>query len=325
MSESDSTRRAARLAFVHQHLGANAGEPIRASADAGFRSYWRSQRNGESVIVMDSPPALEDVRPWLTLHALLAFHGVRVPALLAQDVESGFLLLEDLGGPTLLQIIDEANADGWFECALVQLIRLQSIPCPTTLPGYDTALVRRELALFPEWYLGRHLGLSLDEAEADAWERLCATLVEVFQQQPWVLVHRDYMPRNLMPLTDEVAVLDFQDAVRGPIGYDVLSLFKDAFLSWPQSRIDAWCARYLELARAAKLPAPDAGTFRRNLDFIGVQRHLKVLGIFARLNHRDGKPRYLEDAPRFLRYLDSVVPRYPELAGLAALLQRLPR
>lgn len=325
MPESDSARHAARLAFVHQHLGTSAGEPTRASADAGFRSYWRSQRDGESFIVMDSPPALEEVRPWLALHNLLSAHGVRVPALLAQDADNGFLLLEDLGGPTLLQTIGDANADGWFECALAQLIRLQSIPSPATLPGYDATLVQRELALFPQWYLDRHLGITLDDAEAAAWDRLCSDLVDVFQQQPWVLVHRDYMPRNLMPLANEVAVLDFQDAVRGPIAYDVLSLFKDAFLSWPQARINAWVERYLELAQVANLPVPEAETFRRSLDLIGVQRHLKVLGIFARLNHRDGKPRYLQDAPRFLRYLLEVVPRYPELAGLAALLQRLPR
>lgn len=192
---------------------------------------------------MDSPPTLEDVRPWLVLRDLLATHGVRVPALLAQDVEKGFLLLEDLGGPTLLQTIDESNADAWFGKALAQLIRLQSIPCPDTLPGYDTALVQRELSLFPQWYLGQHLGLALDETETIAWSELTSTLTGVFLQQPQVLVHRDYMPRNLMPLFDDVAVLDFQDAVRGPITYDVLSLFKDAFLSWPQPRIDGWVTR----------------------------------------------------------------------------------
>ncbi len=323
--ESDSARRAARLAFVRERLGANVGEPIRASADAGFRSYWRSQRDAESFIVMDSPPAREDVRPWLALRDLLAAHGVRVPKLLAQDVENGFLLLEDLGGPTLLQSIDDANADAWFDKALAELVKLQSIPCPATLPGYDAALVQRELALFPQWYLGRHLGIALDDAEAAAWDELCAMLTGVFLRQPQVLVHRDYMPRNLMPLAHEVAVLDFQDAVRGPIAYDVLSLFKDAFLSWPQPRIDGWAARYLQLAGAANLPVPDAATFRRDLDLTGVQRHLKVLGIFARLHHRDGKPRYLEDAPRFLRYLGEVLPRYPELAALAALLRRLPQ
>ncbi len=324
-STPDAIRSAARIAFTREHLGANASEPIRASADAGFRSYWRSHHDAESFIVMDSPPTLEDVRPWLVLRDLLATHGVRVPALLAQDVEKGFLLLEDLGGPTLLQTIDESNADAWFGKALAQLIRLQSIPCPDTLPGYDAALVQRELSLFPEWYLRQHLDITLDEVETAAWSELTSTLTGVFLQQPQVLVHRDYMPRNLMPLADEVAVLDFQDAVRGPIAYDVLSLFKDAFLSWPQSRIDGWLVRYLQLAHTANLPVPDAHAFRRDMDFIGVQRHLKVLGIFARLHHRDGKPRYLEDAPRFLRYLRDVVPRYPELAGLAALLQRLPR
>jgi len=321
---NESSRAAARLAFVRGHLGDAASEPERASSDAGFRSYWRTMRNAESFIVMDSPPGLEDVRPWLAFRDLLAGGGGRVPNVLAQDVPNGLLLLEDLGGPTLLQVIDEDNADAWFGKALAQLVTLQSIPCPEIFPGYNGALVRRELSLFPEWYLGKHLGLDFDQHSA-AWETLVAIFTEVFLRQAQVLVHRDYMPRNLMPLADAVAVLDFQDAVKGPIAYDVLSLFKDAFISWPQQRIDGWIARYLELARTAGLPVPDEATFRRDFDLTGVQRHLKVLGIFARLKHRDGKPRYLQDEARFLRYPDETVPKYPELSALAELLQKLPR
>ena len=314
-------RAALRLAFVRAHLGEEAREPVAASSDAGFRSYWRTQgHDGRSVIVMDSPPTLEDVRPWLKLHALLHEGGVRVPAVLARDVEEGFLLLEDLGGPTLLQSIDADNADHWFGHAREQLLRLQRIALPHDFPAYDAALVRRELALFPDWFLGTHLGIVLDASERAALDHAFDVLVASFLAQPQVLVHRDFMPRNLMPLADGVAVLDFQDAVRGPLAYDVVSSFKDAFLSWPQTRIDGWTAQWRDAMRDAGLPAPAPDAFARALDLTGVQRHLKVLGIFARLNHRDGKPRYLADAPRFVAYLDAVLPRHPELAALHALL-----
>lgn len=316
-------RAALRLAFVRSHLGAQATEPVAASADAGFRSYWRTYTNDRgSVIVMDSPPALEDVRPWLTLHALLDAGGVRVPAVLARDVDAGFLLLEDLGGPTLLQAIDADNADTWFGHAREQLLRLQRIRLPDTFPTYDEALLRRELALFPEWFLQRHLGVQLHADERAAYDLACDHLIAAFLAQPQVLVHRDFMPRNLMPLRNGVAVLDFQDAVRGPITYDVLSSFKDAFLSWPQTRIDGWVAQWRDAMQDAGLRTPSRDAFARDLDLTGVQRHLKVLGIFARLNHRDGKPRYLADAPRFVAYLDAVLPGHPELAPLHALLQR---
>lgn len=316
-------RAAQRLAFVRAHLGADTGEPVAASADAGFRSYWRTQgHDGHSSVVMDSPPALEDVRPWLALHALLDAGGVRVPAVRARDVEAGFLLLEDLGGPTLLQTIDAGNADLWFGHAREQLLRIQRIAPPGDFPAYDEALVRRELGLFEEWFLGRHLGITLTTAERESLANVFGHLVAAFLTQPQVLVHRDFMPRNLMPLEGGVAVLDFQDAVRGPLAYDVLSSFKDAFLSWPQARIDGWVAQWRDAMRDAGLPVPSPDAFARDIDLTGVQRHLKVLGIFARLNRRDGKPRYLADAPRFVAYLDTVLPRHPELAPLHTLLQR---
>lgn len=321
-------RAALRLAFVREHLGADATVPVAASSDAGFRSYWRSRDgHGRSVIVMDSPPALEDVRPWLRLHQLLDEGGVRVPQVLARDVESGLLLLEDLGGPTLLQTLAPDNAAHWFAQALEQLLRLQRIPAPPWLPRYDEALVRRELELFPTWFLQRHLGIELDTTERTGLEQVAEVLVDTFLGQPQVLVHRDFMPRNLMPLADGVAVLDFQDAVCGPAAYDVLSQVRDAFASWPATHVDAWISSYLEGAATAGIALPEATRFRRDVDLIGVQRHLKVLGIFARLHYRDGKPRYLTDAPRFVAYLMQVVPAYAELAPLQTVLQRhvLPR
>lgn len=310
-----------RLAFARAHLGPAAPVPERASSDAGFRSYWRTRAaDGSPRIVMDSPPDREDVRPWLAMQARLRTGGVRVPGVLAQDAENGWLLLEDLGTGTLLQAIDAGNADRWIGRAFEQLVRLQRIALPDGFPAYDEALVRRELALFPEWFLARHLGLSLAPSEEDVWQDACAALVGAFRGPAQGLVHRDFIVRNLMPAGESVAVLDFQDAVRGPLAYDVLSLLEDAFVSWPQARVDGWIDGYLRAARAAGLALPETQAFRRDFELIGVQRHLKVLGIFARLRHRDAKPRYLADAPRFLAYLDRALPRHPELAPLHALL-----
>ncbi|MGJ4730411.1 aminoglycoside phosphotransferase family protein [Luteimonas sp. SDU101] len=292
----------------------------RASFDADFRSYWRTTGRTPSVILMDAPPELMDVRPWLAIGQLLQAGGLRVPAVLAQDLEQGFLLLEDLGVQTYLHAIDEANADAMFELAMSRLVELQSIAPPAGLPAYDEALLLRELRLFDEWFLGVHLGVALDDDERDALHEAYRVLIESALAQPQVLVHRDYMPRNLMPCGGDVAILDFQDAVLGPIAYDPACLFKDAFVSWPEPRVAGWHARYHALAGAAGLPVPPLAQWRIDLDVIGVHRHLKVLGIFARLEHRDGKPKYIADAPRFIAYLDAVLPRHPQLAPLARLI-----
>jgi aminoglycoside/choline kinase family phosphotransferase len=321
---TDDPRATERLDWARQAGGRRDLALGRASADAGFRSYWRATAPGiPSLIVMDSPPALEDVRPWLRMHDLLAAGGVRVPRVLARDVEHGFLLLEDLGTDTLLQVIDAGNADAYFDAAIDQLLRIQAIPAPDDLPRYDEDLLARELRLFEEWFLGRHLGVSLDCGDLDALDLAFRLLIDSALAQPRVLVHRDYMPRNLMPVDGGLAVLDFQDAVLGPVAYDPVSLFKDAFLDWPAARVDAWLSHYHARALAAGVPVPASlERFLRDATLIGVQRHLKVLGIFARLCHRDGKPRYIADAPRFLAYLDGVLPRHPELAPLAGVLDR---
>ncbi|HRN61632.1 MAG TPA: phosphotransferase [Luteimonas sp.] len=292
----------------------------RASFDADFRSYWRTTGRTPSLILMDAPPERMDVRPWLAIRDLLEAGGLRLPQVVAQDPAQGFLLLEDLGVQTLLHVIDADNADAMFDEVLAQLLKLQAIPVPDGLPAYDEDLLLRELRLFDEWFLGVHLGLALDDGERDALTAVYRSLVDAALAQPQVLVHRDFMPRNLMPFGGEIAILDFQDAVRGPIGYDPACLFKDAFLSWPEERVATWHARYHALAEQAGLPVPPLDAFRRDLDLIGVHRHLKVLGIFARLKHRDDKPKYVADAPRFVAYLDAVLPRHPELAPLAALI-----
>ncbi|GAB1596486.1 aminoglycoside phosphotransferase family protein [Lysobacter claricitrinus] len=326
-SSSNPAREQARLAWARSATGHAHIDLVAASADAGFRSYWRTVGESPTRIVMDSPPDKEDVRPWLALRDVLEAGGVRVPRVLARDVENGFLLLEDLGAQTYLHVIADTNADDLFDDAVTQLLKLQAITPPTDLPHYDEALLTRELRLFDEWFLTRHLGHELDCDDQDNLDAAYRVLIDAALAQPRVLVHRDYMPRNLMPTDDDngPAVLDFQDAVVGPIAYDALSLFKDAFLSWPEARVDAWLADYHRRANDAGLPVPAFDRFRRDADLIGVQRHLKVLGIFARLNHRDHKPKYLEDAPRFVAYLDGVLPRYPELAPLARVIERCVR
>jgi len=321
-AESDPARASERLSWAREALADPVLGLVRASTDAGFRSYWRTPGHQPSRIVMDSPPDKEDVRPWLRIRALLEAGGVRVPQVLAQDPARGFLLLEDLGADTYLQVIDDANADDLFDAAIAQLLKLQAIVPPADLPAYDEALLARELRLFDEWFLGRHLGVALDCGELETLELAYRHLIDSALAQPQVLVHRDFMPRNLMPVAGGPAVLDFQDAVRGPIAYDPLSLFKDAFLSWPQPRVDGWLDRYHARALDAGLPVPPLPRFRRDADWIGVQRHLKVIGIFARLDHRDGKPKYLADVPRFFAYLEGVLPRYPQLAPLHALIER---
>ena len=326
-SSDPDPRAAARNAWARAATGEPALELERASMDAGFRSYWRGQiaagpHGSRSVIVMDSPPDKEAVLPWLDVRRLLLTRNVRVPTVLAEDVEHGFLLLEDLGQNTYLHAIDADNADALFDDAIGQLLKLQSVTTPAGFPAYDEALLGRELRLFDEWFLGRHLGATLDCGDLERLELVYRRLIDAALAQPQVLVHRDFMPRNLMPVDGGPAVLDFQDAVVGPIAYDPICLFKDAFLSWPQARIDAWLDRYHTRAVAAGLPIPPLERFRRDADWIGVHRHLKVIGIFARLNYRDVKPKYLADAPRFIAYLDGVVPKYPELAPLGELLDR---
>lgn len=297
-----------------------------ASSDASFRRYFRWEDGARSLIVMDAPPPQEDCRPFVKVASLLAGAGVHVPEILAADLDRGYLLLPDLGRQTYLEVIDEGNADALFEDALKALVAFQRLPVEGLLPAYDEALLRRELQLFPDWYLARHLGVTLAGEALVAWERTCERLVASALDQPRVLVHRDYMPRNLMLSSPNPGVLDFQDAVFGPVTYDVTCLFKDAFLSWPEARVEAWLRRYWQLAQDAGIPLPASfAEFQRASDLMGAQRHLKVIGIFARICHRDGKPKYLGDVPRFFAYLDTVIARRPELAPLGELLAGLPK
>ena len=299
-----------------------------ASADASFRRYFRiSFADGsDSRIVMDAPPEKEDCRPFIAIAALLRGAGLNAPAVLAQDLAQGFLLLSDLGNTTYLSALqqDDARADELFGDAVEALIRWQLASRPGVLPPYDAALLRRELDLFPDWYIGRHLGLTLAPQQRALLEEMFALIMASNLAQPAVYVHRDYMPRNLMLTEPNPGVLDFQDAVYGPVSYDLASLTRDAYISWEEERALDWIVRYWEKARHAGLPVgADFGEFYRDLEWMGLQRHLKVLGIFARIKHRDGKDGYVEDAPRFLRYVRAVTARYNALAPLAHLLDEI--
>ena len=305
-----------------------------ASADASFRRYFRAAfPDGASAggvprtaIVMDAPPEREDCRPFVHVAALLARAGLNAPRVLAQDFARGFLLLTDLGETTYLAALDadRAGADTLFAHATDALVTWQLASRRDELPLYDAALLRRELELFPEWYVGRHLGVTLSPAERETIERAFALIVGANLAQPQVYVHRDYMPRNLMVCEPDPGILDFQDAVYGPITYDVACLTKDAFISWEDDRVLDWTIRYWERARRASLPVDaDFAAFWRDCEWMGLQRHLKVAGIFARLAYRDGKRQYLEDTPRFLGYIRPVLGRYRALAPLAALFEKL--
>jgi aminoglycoside/choline kinase family phosphotransferase len=322
-------RRDAAQAWVAGKLSTDLGAApftlTPASADASFRRYWRATlADGRTYVVMDAPPAHEDCRPFLRVARMLQEAGVNAPQVLAQDLSQGFLLLTDLGTRTYLDELSESNAAALFADATDALLRWQLATRPGELPPYDEALLRRELNLFPEWYVGRHLRKELSPAQKTALENIFQQLVRSALAQPVVYVHRDYMPRNLMVCEPNPGVLDFQDAVLGPITYDVVSLMRDAFISWDEERVLDCAARYWEKARRASLPvAGDFAEFWRAFEWMGLQRHLKVLGIFARINYRDGKPKYLGDTPRFIAYARLVSTRYRELAPLARLLDEL--
>lgn len=295
-----------------------------ASSDASFRRYFRWQGDGRSFVVMDAPPPQENCKPFVDIAFLLAKSGINVPKIYAEDLERGFLLLNDLGNKTYLDVIDGENADALFHDALQALLAFQQLPMVAPLPGYDVALLRRELELFPEWYVKHELGVEFDAAQQQQWQHISELLIDSALAQPKVLVHRDYMPRNLMLSEPNPGVLDFQDAVYGPVTYDVTCLFKDAFLSWPEERVRGWLESYWQQASALDIPVQtDFEDFLRASDLMGVQRHLKVIGIFARICHRDGKPRYLADVPRFFSYIEAVIARRPELAELQALFSSL--
>ena len=300
-----------------------------ASADASFRRYFRvTLDNGETRIIMDAPPEHENCGPFLKIAALLQDAGVHVPKVYAQDLEQGFLLLSDLGNTTYLSILDETTAPDLYRHASAALVDIQRASRPGILPDYDRAQLERELNLFPDWYVEKHLGVSLDEAQQAALRSVFEVLLTNNLGQPKVFVHRDYHSRNLMAIDGDYplnpGILDFQDAVYGPITYDLVSLYRDAYIAWDEERELDFIIRYWEMARQAGLPVDgDFHAFYRDYEWMGAQRQIKVLGIFARLFHRDGKDGYLKDMPRVMAYLRRTCVRYGELTPLIRLLDQL--
>ena len=321
MSDRDQILRG----WVTEQLGRSSVDLQPASSDASFRRYFRVADGARTVIVMDAPPPQEDCRPFVQIAQLLRDAGIHAPEILAQDPGRGFLLLSDLGSQTYLDVLNTENADALFTDAMEVLCKWQLASKVNVLPPYDRALLRRELELFPEWYVTRHLGASLTRADRKILDSAFRLLEDSALAQPQVYVHRDYMPRNLMLSEPNPGVLDFQDAVFGPITYDIVSLFRDAFISWDEARVADWLAHYRERSLNAGLPLPDLDEYRRACDWMGMQRHLKVLGIFARINYRDGKPLYLRDTPRFVNYIRTVGARYSEFTELLKLLDKLER
>jgi aminoglycoside/choline kinase family phosphotransferase len=318
-----------RVEQLQRWLSATLGGELRiapASDDASFRRYFRVRR-GESqpsLIAMDAPPDKESCAQFVRVAGLFAQAGVHVPAIHVQDLVQGFLLLSDLGDTTYLNALNQRSAGSLYGHALDALIRIQAASRPGALPDYDRDLLEREMRLFPDWYIARQLQRELAPAHAENLEKAFSAILANNLAQPRVFVHRDYHSRNLMVCEPCPGILDFQDAVYGPITYDLVSLLRDAYIAWEEDRVIDWTVRYWEKARNAGLPvAGDFATFYRDFEWMGVQRQLKVLGIFARLSIRDGKNGYLKDQPRVMGYLRRACERYRELMPLARLLDEL--
>lgn len=311
-------------AWLQQVLNNESFTLTTASADASFRRYFRVHIANRTLIAMDAPPPQEDCRPFVRIAKLLLAAGLNVPEVLAENVDDGFLLLSDLGGTTYLSVLNAENASKLYGDAAQALIKMQLASQPDTLPPYDEALLTREMQLFPDWYLAKHLDVTLDDAQAKVLQQTFSLLNQNILAQAKVTVHRDYHSRNLMVCDNNPGVLDFQDAVYGPITYDLVSLLKDAYIAWDEEQTIDWVARYWQSAKKAGLPVPpDFGEFYRDFEWMGAQRHIKVLGIFARLYHRDSKDGYLKDMPLVMEYLRKVCGRYVELKPMLKLLNAL--
>ena len=322
----------ARLAFAQRNLNGRALHIDVASADASFRSYWRVDDGAASWIVMDAPPAQEDVRPWLDIGARLHGAGLHAPEIFAADLEQGFVLMEDLGIRTYLPELNENSVDALYSDALDALLRMQREVSADQLPVFDATRTIPEMELLPEWFLQRHLGCAPDCDDWDVIEAAFRLIAAAADEQPRRFMHRDFHSRNLLiaehnnpaiiaPGLLSPGIIDFQGAMLGPIAYDLASLLRDCYIAWPVERIDAWVERYRQRLAAAGLVAVDGAHFRRWFDLIGLQRHIKVLGLFCRLNYRDGKAGYLADLPRVLDYVLGVARLYPDLTAFASLLE----
>jgi aminoglycoside/choline kinase family phosphotransferase len=326
LPDASDSRLAELSRWVFDDLGFAGARIEPASADASFRRYFRLSRGGDTYIVMDAPPEKEDLGPFLSVGRKLLEIGLNVPVVLAKDPERGFLLLSDLGKRQYLDELVAEAADRLYADALGALCVMQTTEneMARDLPRYSHALLMREMELMPEWFLRRHLGLQVSAAERGMLDRLFETLAQSALAQAAVFVHRDYHSRNLLVTTDHnPGILDFQDAVRGPVTYDLVSLLKDCYIAWPAPQVRAWTLQYREqlLSKGFPLGASES-EFIRGFDLVGLQRHIKVLGIFARLYYRDGKSQYLKDLPRVLRYTRDAAGEYAETAEFADFIAR---
>jgi len=323
--QSTTDRAAARLAWTRAALGNPSLTLEPASSDASFRSYWRTHHRGQSWIVMDSPPAQEDPRPWLKIGQQLAAAGLHVPAVHAQDLEQGFLLIEDLGTRLYLRELNEHNADALYGHAMDALLLMQTRMDFRELPPFDQRVLATGLEVMPEWFLGRHLGHTPERGERDVLKTAFDVIIRNTQDQPRCFVHRDYHSRNLLVVEhNNPGVIDFQGALAGPITYDLASLLRDAYIVWPRERVEGWVESYRQ--RLLDAGVIGAGIHREHFlrwfDLTGLHRHVRVLGQFYRLWYRDGKPGYLADVPCVYQYVVSVARSYPELADFVALIER---
>ncbi len=321
-------RKAALTRWAVQRMGLSGGELVPASSDASFRRYFRLHTSSGSRIFMDAPPDKEDCRPFVAMAERLKKAGVHVPEVLAWDEAQGFMMLTDMGDCSYLQAFQGAASDGqkvhqMMEDAFAMLLRIQGMTSDAEAPCYDRERLQQEVELFPAWHVRRQLGQDWLPADEALWRSVMDVLLGAIERQPRVWVHRDYHSRNLMMTSPNPGVLDFQDALLGPVTYDAVSLLKDAYIEWDEERVIDWLVRYWEKARRAGIPVPmDFGAFYRDFEWMGVQRHLKVIGIFARLALRDGKQGYLRDVPLVSRHLLKTCRRYRELQPLAVWLER---
>jgi N-acetylmuramate 1-kinase len=319
-------RLAALSQFAQTHLGSLDDSPVAASADASFRSYWRVHQGPRSWVVMNAPPDKEDVGPFIDIAARLRRAELNAPEVIAQDLEQGFLLLSDLGTRTYLPELDENRVESLYGDALEALLAMQTRVDSAGLPHYDSERLSAEMDLFETWFLRQHLGHGPDHRDSDLIEACKGSLLRSALEQPTRFVHRDYHSRNLMIVPGaNPGIIDFQDAVIGPVSYDLVSLLKDCYIRWPLDRVHGWAEDYRQRLVAAGVIEVDGSRWRRWFDWMGLQRHLKVLGIFARLNYRDGKAGYLGDLPLVLDYTLSVCERYGELAAFGGWLKQRTR
>ena len=327
LTDASDSRLADLTRWVFDDLGFAGSRIAPASADASFRRYFRVTRGQDTYIVMDAPPEKEDLEPFTNVARILLEIGLNVPMVLARESRLGFLLMSDLGRRLYLdELVDLGAADRLYADALGALATMQTADhaLARKLPRYDHSLLMREMELMPEWFLRGHLRLQSSAAERGMLDGLFETLAQSALAQPSVFVHRDYHSRNLLVTAeDNPGILDFQDAVQGPVTYDLASLLKDCYVAWPAARVRAWAAQYREqlLARRFAAGATEA-QFIRWFDLVGLQRHIKVLGIFARLFYRDGKAQYLADLPRVLRYTKEAAAQYAETARFAEFIAR---